>query len=198
MLITRRITLLVLCWKCTAFVVHAQRKCCHPKPSRNFPGNEWNGYVTNRQRFLGDGASISAQPWFEGTLRPIPTTRPPQKPPRTVVAVGTSTESSENGPASDPFDPLFAPFPAVVSAVTFRRICSVSFPVALMPGRFLFWPILRPMQPGLLSDEAFDYGYDGGVHTAKAVGNLTDINHDVEVSKHSTPASQSPCGGRLC
>lgn len=37
----------------------------------------------------------------------------------------------------------------------------------------------------MLSDEAFDYGYDGGVHTARAVGNLTDINHDVEVSERA-------------
>jgi len=39
-------------------------------------------------------------------------------------------------------------------------------------------------RPALLSDGAFDYGYDGGVHTAKAVGNFSDINHDVEVSGH--------------
>ncbi|CAM9875206.1 unnamed protein product, partial [Scytosiphon promiscuus] len=34
----------------------------------------------------------------------------------------------------------------------------------------------------LLSDESFDFGYEGGVHTLKAVGNLTDINHDVEIT----------------
>lgn len=35
----------------------------------------------------------------------------------------------------------------------------------------------------LLSDDAFDYDYDGGVHTAKVIGNYTvaDVNHDVEV-----------------
>eukprot|EP00752_Nemacystus_decipiens_P002584 g2419.t1 len=39
-----------------------------------------------------------------------------------------------------------------------------------------------PIGCALLSDDAFDYGYDGGVHTARAIGNFTDINHDVEIT----------------
>ncbi|CAN0580812.1 unnamed protein product, partial [Ectocarpus sp. 12 AP-2014] len=32
--------------------------------------------------------------------------------------------------------------------------------------------------------DAFDYDYEGGVHTAQVTGNLTvaDVNHDVEVT----------------
>jgi len=52
----------------------------------------------------------------------------------------------------------------------------------------------------LLSDDAFDFDYDGGVHTAKAIGNITDINHDVEVKERrgaavgqSYPSEVPPC-----
>ncbi|CAM9939112.1 unnamed protein product [Ectocarpus fasciculatus] len=41
-----------------------------------------------------------------------------------------------------------------------------------------------PIGCALLSDDAFDYDYKGGVHTAKVIGNVTvaDVNHDVEVT----------------
>lgn len=40
----------------------------------------------------------------------------------------------------------------------------------------------------LFSDDAFDYDYEGGVHTAQVTGNLTvaDVNHDVEVGHTRT------------
>ncbi|CAM9445034.1 unnamed protein product [Ectocarpus sp. 8 AP-2014] len=41
-----------------------------------------------------------------------------------------------------------------------------------------------PIGCALFSDDAFDYDYEGGVHTAQVTGNLTvaDVNHDVEVT----------------
>lgn len=32
-----------------------------------------------------------------------------------------------------------------------------------------------------MSDDLFEYQYEGGVHTARATANQSDINHDVEV-----------------
>lgn len=48
---------------------------------------------------------------------------------------------------------------------------------------FFFRHVLsgRDESAGFVSDETFDFGYEGGVHTAEAEGNETDINHDVEV-----------------
>lgn len=58
-------------------------------------------------------------------------------------------------------------------------------PHRLNPNRPFKFSLKRLSIPtnrsALLSDEAFDFGYEGGVHTLKADGNITDINHDVEV-----------------
>ncbi|CAN0236365.1 unnamed protein product, partial [Laminaria digitata] len=39
-----------------------------------------------------------------------------------------------------------------------------------------------PIGCAVVSDEGFDFGFDGGVHTLKAKGNQTDVNHDVEIT----------------